>query len=304
MQTILFICVVAICGLVAVSAQISILPTGSFLLVLFGAYFCFALFRYQRMAGTLRKEFNRLHNDYWAAYGHRQSGVEFLQSISLSSLSSPPSFNESVDNFMNAVTDPVKFVTASMLVSVVKGIGDFFTNDKSGEQMQMEAMLYNAYSELRRSDRRFLNGVLVAATSTIGIVVGCNALSSPTHSNRSVATESTEVVAGSALSTTMASTPSPTLLLSPSVTSAPAVKLPAIQTKKFAVSEAPLEDFDSVEEAQRAAVERYPSLGIAGSKFNKAFLTRYKLYSQSNPEFFQSASWPFRLASEVSHEGQ
>lgn len=58
--------------------------------------------------------------------------------------------------------------------------------------------------------------------------------------------------------------------------------------------------FTSAEEAKREAVRKFPELGIAGSKFNNAFLARHKFYQQTRPEYLNDPSWPMRLAEEVS----
>ncbi len=57
--------------------------------------------------------------------------------------------------------------------------------------------------------------------------------------------------------------------------------------------------FSSVDDAQRAAVLRYPELGRQGSEFNKKFLDRRKEYLASKPEYFKDTSWPMRLAEEI-----
>ncbi len=60
----------------------------------------------------------------------------------------------------------------------------------------------------------------------------------------------------------------------------------------------PIVTFDSAAEAQNEAVRRYPDLGVAGSKLNLDFITRYKLYQRERPEYFNDNSWPIHLAEE------
>lgn len=67
-----------------------------------------------------------------------------------------------------------------------------------------------------------------------------------------------------------------------------------------AVTPATIHQFASAEEAQREAIRLFPELGVAGSKLNKAFLTRHKLYQQTRPDYFRDPSWPMHLAEEVS----
>ncbi len=63
-------------------------------------------------------------------------------------------------------------------------------------------------------------------------------------------------------------------------------------------AEAPL-PLAAVAEAQRKAIERYPSLGIAGSPFHTKYMARYKLYQETRPDFFRDSTWPLRLADEL-----
>lgn len=53
---------------------------------------------------------------------------------------------------------------------------------------------------------------------------------------------------------------------------------------------------------QRAAVEKYPALGMAGSPLNTMFVARVKLCRSTRPEVFQSPDWPMKLADEVARE--
>src|SRR4051812_1920911 len=49
----------------------------------------------------------------------------------------------------------------------------------------------------------------------------------------------------------------------------------------------PERHFATVAEAQREALRRYPELGVAGSRFNTEFLSRYKQYEQQRPDLLQ-----------------
>lgn len=61
----------------------------------------------------------------------------------------------------------------------------------------------------------------------------------------------------------------------------------------------PVRRFATVAEAQREAVRAYPSLGVAGSEFNRDFLARYNRYQRERPGYFSDPSWPWRLAEET-----
>jgi hypothetical protein len=54
--------------------------------------------------------------------------------------------------------------------------------------------------------------------------------------------------------------------------------------------------------AQRAAVARYPALGVAETPFNRAFLTAVQRLKRTDPDYFADAQWPLRLADEVAGE--
>lgn len=56
----------------------------------------------------------------------------------------------------------------------------------------------------------------------------------------------------------------------------------------------------TTDEAQKVAIQRYPALGVAGSKLNTEFVARYKQYQQTRPDYFRDTSWPIRLAEELS----
>jgi len=53
-----------------------------------------------------------------------------------------------------------------------------------------------------------------------------------------------------------------------------------------------------VADTKLRAVQRYPSLGVANSPLNTAFVARYKLYQVERPEFFSDPEWPMQLAKE------
>lgn len=55
-------------------------------------------------------------------------------------------------------------------------------------------------------------------------------------------------------------------------------------------------------EWQKAAVEKYPELGLAGSRLNSMFVARVKTCRSSRVEVFQSPDWPLKLADEVAAE--
>jgi hypothetical protein len=89
------------------------------------------------------------------------------------------------------------------------------------------------------------------------------------------------------------STPSPiAAAATPALVSTPSPALPA----------APPDYAAAVLAAQRAAVARYPALGIAQTPFNRAFLTAYRRMQRTEPDYFDDPQWPLRLADEVAGE--
>ena len=54
----------------------------------------------------------------------------------------------------------------------------------------------------------------------------------------------------------------------------------------------------AVAASQGRALKKYPSLGVAGSRFNKAFLARYQQLSQQRNARLNAADWPEKLADE------
>ena len=66
-------------------------------------------------------------------------------------------------------------------------------------------------------------------------------------------------------------------------------------------AETPVETprFTNEAEAQREAVRLFPALAVAGSEFNRAFLTRHQQFQQYHPVFLRDPNWPVLLAREV-----
>jgi hypothetical protein len=58
--------------------------------------------------------------------------------------------------------------------------------------------------------------------------------------------------------------------------------------------------YSTVAEAQKAAMKKYPALGVAGSDFNKRFLALHNKYRKERPELFRDSNWPVTIADEVS----
>lgn len=65
------------------------------------------------------------------------------------------------------------------------------------------------------------------------------------------------------------------------------------------VEPSPKRTYATAGEAQKAAVQRYPALAVAGSELNADFVARYNRYKQSNPDYFNDPAWPMRLAEET-----
>lgn len=92
---------------------------------------------------------------------------------------------------------------------------------------------------------------------------------------------------------------SPSLLpaiVTPKTPSPAPLNTPAVAAPKQAPR------FATVADAQREALRRYPDLGVADSRFNRAFLARHKQYQQERPDYFRDPSWPFTLAEETAKE--
>jgi hypothetical protein len=70
----------------------------------------------------------------------------------------------------------------------------------------------------------------------------------------------------------------------------PASETPATQT---------VQRFATLQEAQAAAVRRYPDLGKAGSPFNQRFLEKHAAYKAKNDPILNSPDWPMHIATEV-----
>lgn len=60
--------------------------------------------------------------------------------------------------------------------------------------------------------------------------------------------------------------------------------------------------FKSVDHAKREAVRQHPELGVAGSRFNRAYLERHRQYQRERPSYFNDNAWPVTLADEIAAE--
>ena len=85
-------------------------------------------------------------------------------------------------------------------------------------------------------------------------------------------------------------------------TSSPATPVPAPRLATpapFIPTPVPAKRFATTAEAQQEAIRLFPTLGVAGSDFNRAFLARHKQYQQEQPDFLRDPNWPVTLAREV-----
>ncbi len=60
--------------------------------------------------------------------------------------------------------------------------------------------------------------------------------------------------------------------------------------------------FASVAEVQKAAVKKYPALGVAGSPFNRRFLEIHRLMQTQQPAKLLTTNWPMEIADLVAAE--
>jgi hypothetical protein len=60
--------------------------------------------------------------------------------------------------------------------------------------------------------------------------------------------------------------------------------------------------FVDTRQAQAAAMERYPDLAKAGSRFNQRFLDKHRAYKAQNSSLLTSPDWPWIVATEVAAE--
>jgi hypothetical protein len=60
--------------------------------------------------------------------------------------------------------------------------------------------------------------------------------------------------------------------------------------------------FTSAGEAQRAAVSKYPDLGVAGSPFHTRFMAEYYRLRRDNPNVLNTPDWPMVLADKTARE--
>ena len=80
---------------------------------------------------------------------------------------------------------------------------------------------------------------------------------------------------------------------------APPASAPVSQVSTPAATADPAARFkQAVAASQGRALRKYPALGVAGSRFNAAFLARYQQLNQQGSARLNSADWPEKLAAE------
>ena len=307
MEAAIFILVVLVFGLVTFLCQVSPWIIGAVILALFGVYLALVLRRCERAVAPLRSNFNQLFQRYSSEYGQTKSGKKFLKEIQ-----QPIPTKKALNNRMGslvgrlgvtAIRDPATFLLELALIPVVVGvtslIGKFFKDDKTEEQKQFEAVLLQARYAMDQRGIAYYHGIFASGAVAVGIIVACAMVPPPEFAHGVAASEA-------AAFPSPAVTPVP-INLSPAVEATPerAILAPTPEPTLTARQEPsatpqPTPAFATVAEAQRAALERYPTLSIGGSPLNAAFVARYKLYKQTRPEYFNDAAWPMNLAVEVS----
>jgi hypothetical protein len=56
---------------------------------------------------------------------------------------------------------------------------------------------------------------------------------------------------------------------------------------------------EAVKAAQYAAVQRYPALGVAGTPFNRAYVSAVRRLERTDAAYFENVEWPLKLADEI-----
>lgn len=300
MEAAVYICCVLALGLTAFLAEFPPAAVGVGVVALFGVYLPLTLRRRARAVAPLAADLRCLQERYQREYGHTRAGAKFLALVS-KPLPVKSKLDESMNTLGSVVTNPVSFVVEAVLSPVLESVGRFvgslFSEAKPPAQTLAEAALLHARRALDQRNNTYHHGILASAVAGVGAFLFCALVPPLEHApaparDPAAVALTTPVVAAVPLLTTPPPTPAATVL--------PAVAIEAPHPEPTP----PEEVFATVAEAQREAVRRYPELGVAGSEFNAAFIARYQLYQRTRPEYFRDASWPVRLARELSRDGR
>ncbi len=285
-----------------------------------GLFIVFVVIRYvahQRSSAQLRAAFDELRHRYTVAYGNTSTGQRFLNGTK--------AWHEGL--FLEGAKASLWTgdLEAVLVGGIVEYIGDLFTTgSKPPEQSVLERQIVGRAQVVASRKLEFTGSVTVTSIAYIAAAV---AAYTALHVEPSLAEESrvTEFrrrfraerknvepslakesrvppipFAVAPLPPTSTPAPPEPLVEAPSpVITIPPPKPPQPPPTPQPPTPEPLPKFATTAEAQRAAVQRYPDLGIAGSKLNTEFVARYKLYQQTRPDYFRDTSWPFRLAEEL-----
>jgi len=191
----------------------------------------------------------------------------------------------------------------ALIGAAIEVVGKFFsTTTKPAEQSALEQQLVAILREAASRKQEFTTSVAVTSMAYIASAFATfTTLATPA----SFAEESS-IKPAPLTFVAPSPTPAPPHLVPPPATPTPE---PPPEPAPTVQAPAPVQPpvappLITAAEAQRLAVQRYPELGISGSKLNTEFVARYKFYQQTRPDYFRDTSWPLRLAEELTHTSQ
>lgn len=263
-----------------------------------GLFVVFIIVRYfvhSRSTNHLGAAFNELLDRYTAAYGNTASGQKFLNDA--------PDWHEGAFAQGAELSLLTGDWAEALIGAAIEVVGKFFsTTTKPAEQSALEQQLVAILREAASRKQEFTTSVTVTSIAYVAAAVATfTTLATPA----SFAEESS--ITPAPLTFAVPSpTPAPTHPVPPPAAPAPEPPPEPAPTVHVSTPVQPpaAPQFITAAEAQRVAVQRYPELGISGSKLNTEFVARYKLYQQTRPDYFRDTSWPLRLAEELTHTSQ
>jgi hypothetical protein len=262
---------------------------------LFVVFVIVRYFVHSRSTNHLGAAFNELLDRYTAAYGNTASGQKFLNDA--------PAWHEGAF----AQGAELSLLTGdwadALIGAAIEVVGKFFsTTTKPAEQSALEQQLVAILREAASRKQEFTTSVAVTSMAYIASAFAAfTTLATPA----SFAEESS-IKPAPLTFVAPSPTPAPPHLVPPPATPTPE---PPPEPAPTVQAPAPVQPpvappLITAAEAQRLAVQRYPELGISGSKLNTEFVARYKFYQQTRPDYFRDTSWPLRLAEELTHTSQ
>jgi hypothetical protein len=315
MKILIFLLTVVVVGSIAFLFHASLVSVCVWIGSLFVLFAVITHRRHKRILTPMAENYAHMRATYKSRFGSLRTAKQFLEALDAQPRSGWGFSNWGRVAYMASDMDPVSFLLSLALAPIIGGVGRWiskFRDDqappKTADQIQLENSIVTTFQQVNRHRESFRNKTVVSFFIALFIPAAyalIPTLSEPTAPT--TVTQDSPSISDSALPATPVEPP--THSLSTSIEPSADTSLPATVVLPPALDATPLpreepklatpQPATTVADAQRAAVQRHPELGVAGSKLNSEFVARYRRYQRTRPEYFRDPSWPLHLAEEL-----